>query len=297
MTTELKSQPIKRHGGKSYLAKMIVSLMPPRCTYPNGPAPDDGGWLHYVEPYFGGGAVLFANDPEGISEVVNDLDGDLTAFWETLQHDSAFEIFKRKISMIPLSETEFNRAGVCYSETLGRGDGKRKIGQAIDFFVRNRQSRQGLEKDFATMTRNRTRRGMNEQVSSWLSAIDGLEWFHERLQRVVIFNRDALDVIKQQDGKRTLYYCDPPYVHKTRSSTGEYGEHEMSDDQHRELLKALAGIAGRFLLSGYHSELYDGFAAINGWRCHEKEIDNKASSAKEKKKQIECVWTNYASVP
>ena len=43
--------PLKWHGGKYYLASKIVRLMPP----PH---------LHYVEPYFGGGAVLFARDPE-----------------------------------------------------------------------------------------------------------------------------------------------------------------------------------------------------------------------------------------
>src|SRR5262245_48010301 len=75
-------RPIKRHGGKSYLAKRIVDLMPPRAQNPNAPADDDPSWLHYVEPFFGGGAVLLALDPEGISEVANDLDGELTNFWD-----------------------------------------------------------------------------------------------------------------------------------------------------------------------------------------------------------------------
>lgn len=70
MPTAIKSQPLKWHGGKSYQAKHIISHMPPRCKNPNAPAPGDAGWLHYVEPFFGGGAVLFAQDPEGISEVV-----------------------------------------------------------------------------------------------------------------------------------------------------------------------------------------------------------------------------------
>ena len=50
--------PLKWHGGKNYLAKKIVELMPPRCKKPNAPEADDPGWLHYVEPHFGGGAVL-----------------------------------------------------------------------------------------------------------------------------------------------------------------------------------------------------------------------------------------------
>ncbi len=35
------TQPLKWHGGKSYLAKKIIELMPPH--------------LHYVETHFGGG--------------------------------------------------------------------------------------------------------------------------------------------------------------------------------------------------------------------------------------------------
>ena len=49
--------------------------------------------LHYVEPFFGGGAVLLARDPEddglwlfphkGVSEVVNDINGQLINFWRS----------------------------------------------------------------------------------------------------------------------------------------------------------------------------------------------------------------------
>lgn len=63
--------PLKCHGGKHYLAGQIVGLMPPH--------------LHYVEPYFGGGAVLFAKTSEGTSEVANDLNGNLMNFWRVLQ--------------------------------------------------------------------------------------------------------------------------------------------------------------------------------------------------------------------
>ncbi|MCA9025773.1 MAG: hypothetical protein KDA86_11250 [Planctomycetaceae bacterium] len=69
-------QPIIRHGGKHYLAERIVVLMPPRSKNSNAPAPDDPGCVHYVEPFFGDGSVLFAMAPEDISEVVNDLDGE-----------------------------------------------------------------------------------------------------------------------------------------------------------------------------------------------------------------------------
>jgi DNA adenine methylase len=62
--------PLKWHGGKYYLARRIIELMPPH--------------LHYCEPFFGGGAVLMAKDPKGVSEVVNDIYGELINFWRVL---------------------------------------------------------------------------------------------------------------------------------------------------------------------------------------------------------------------
>ena len=83
------SLPLKWHGGKSYLADWIIDHMPKH--------------LHYVEPYGGGLAVLLAKDPfddrhqwsekgheRGISEVVNDLNGELMNFWKVLQDEDSF---------------------------------------------------------------------------------------------------------------------------------------------------------------------------------------------------------------
>ncbi len=283
--------PLKWHGGKSYLADWIISLMPPRCKNPNDPARDksDNGWLHYVEPYFGGGAVLLANDPEGISEVVNDINGTLIDFWTVLQHDHLFQEFNRLAEMTPFSQDEFETARAF----VAAPNMNTNYGLAWRFFVFCRQSLSGRMKDFASLTRNRTRRGMNEQASAWLNAVDGLGAVHERLQRVVILNKPALDVIRKQDGPRTLFYLDPPYLHETRVGTDEYGDNEMTREQHGELMAALSIVKGRFLLSGYPSKMYDDCARLNGWSCHEKKIDNKAAGGKTKRKMIECVWTNF----
>ncbi len=278
-------QPIKRHGGKHYLAKKIVELMPTRARNPNAPASEDFGWVHYIEPYFGGGSVLFAMEPDGISEVVNDIDGSLTNFWRVLQDEHTFEEFKRQLQATPCSQQHFLDCQV-------RSPGGDPVEWAVAFFVVNRQSRQGLGKDFATLVRNRTRRGMNELASAWLSAIEGLPEVHERLQRVVILQGDALKIIRQQDGPRTLFYLDPPYLHETRSVTDAY-DHEMTDEQHKAMLEILSGIKGRFLLSGYRSKLYDSYAERHGWRRIDTEIDNKSGNGKTKQKRVECVWMNY----
>lgn len=296
MTKTRLIQPLKWHGGKHYLAGRIIELMPERCKNPNAPDVADPGWLHYVEPFFGGGSVLLSMDPEGISQVVNDINNELVNFWSVLAFGNVFHQFYHSVSSTPFSEAIFEATKKAPQFHGTPEDIDRTVQRAAQFFVRNRQSRQGLGKDFATLSRNRTRRGMNEQVSSWLTAIEGLPEIHRRLQGVVILNKPALDVIQQQDGPRTLFYCDPPYLHGTRSTTSEYGEHEMTVKDHAELLNALAGIEGRFLLSGYHSELYDDFARTRyarRWRCVEIDIDNKASSKKSKDIKTECVWMNY----
>ena len=133
---------------------------------------------------------------------------------------------------------------------------------------------------------------MNENVSAWLTAVAGLPQVHHRLLRVEIRNLPAVEFIRKYDHANCCFYCDPPYLHGTRSTTGEYA-YEMSDADHRELLGALTGIEGKFQLSGYHSDMYDAWAEHQGFRCVEIEIDNKASSAKTKQKKVESIWMNY----
>lgn len=267
------SLPLKWHGGKQYLADKIIGMFPDH--------------KHYVEPYFGGGAVLFRKPCEGVSEVVNDLNKDLTNFWSMLWRAECFCKLTRLCEATPFDESAWTRA----SEILDTSDDP--VLRAWAFFVKFRQSRQGLGKCFATVTRNRTRRGMNEQVSSWLSAIEGLPECHARLKRVLILNHRAIDVIKEQDGPNTLFYLDPPYLQETRTAKWSFGDYEMSHDDHGELLSRLTQIKGKFLLSGYHSQLYEYWAIRSGWSCEEIKIPNNASSSKEKRIMTECVWRNF----
>ena len=98
------SPPLKWHGGKHYLADRIIALMPKHT--------------HYVEPYFGGGAVLLRKNPEGVSEVVNDLNGELTHFWMVLQQPSEFEKFRRVVEATPFIEIRQQMARVDPAERV-----------------------------------------------------------------------------------------------------------------------------------------------------------------------------------
>jgi DNA adenine methylase len=270
-----KSGPIKWHGGKSYLAPKIIELMPPHTRY--------------CEPFFGGGAVLLQKPCDGVAEFANDLNRELTNFWSVLRDETLFKRFGFHVVSTPLSQIEFDRAR---KDNFRFADHGEDVHGAVRFFVLNRQSRQALGRDFATPT-SRLRRGMNEQVSAWLSAVDGLPEFHARLKRVEIRCMDAKEFIRELDSPETCFYCDPPYMHETRNTTKEYGEHEMSHADHEDLLVCLSEITGKFLLSGYRSELYDEAANQWGWRRIDFEIPNQASSKRTKEIKTECVWVNY----
>lgn len=73
----------------------------------------------------------------------------------------------------------------------------------------------------------------------------------------MIENRPALRVIRDHDTPSTLFYVDPPYVHDTRKMGSACYRHEMSDDDHRELLEVLLAVEGMVVLSGYPHPLYD----------------------------------------
>lgn len=264
-------QPLKWHGGKFYLAPTIISLMPKHT--------------HYVEPFFGGGSVLLQKPADGISEVVNDVHKELTTFWRVLQNETDFERFKRIIDAMPFSQVE-------WKDSLATSDDP--IRTAVNFFVRCRQSRAGKLNAFATLSRNRTRRRMNEQASSWMTAVEGLPQVAERLKRVVVFCDDAVKVIRSQDGPATLHYLDPPYLHETRVTTADY-DHEMTTDQHCELLETIDRCEGKVLISGYPNQLYD--QKLRNWSVFDILIDNKASAAKNKPRMTERVWMNYSPPP
>jgi DNA adenine methylase len=262
--------PLKTHGGKHYLARLIVPLLPEH--------------IHYVEPYAGGLSVLLRKDPTG-SELVNDIDHRIFNFWKVVSDVETFDAFHREVIFFGLSRE-------LWLEAHEHQYGTDPIADAVAFFIDCRQSRAGQQKSFTAITRTRLRRGMNGNVSEYLSAIDFLPEVHARIRRVVIECRPALEVIRREDTPDTTFYCDPPYLPETRTSPRVY-RHEMDQADHALLLGTLHGIKGKFLLSGYANPMYDDAALRYGWRRHDFQMPNHAAGGKTKRLMTESVWTNY----
>lgn len=254
---------------------------------------------HRVEVFGGSLAYTLACEPEGYSEVVNDLNQQLSTFWMVLQHRGMFSRFKAMCEATPFSEIEWGKAKQLCDETeqtligLKLSEwGVSAVTQSHAFFVMVRQSLAARQQQFSPLSRNRVRRGMNEQASAWLSAIEGLDKVHGRLQRVAIRCKDFGRVIEQEDGYETLFYLDPPYLHSTRASIGEY-KHEMTEAQHEQLLYQLSNIRGHFILSGYPSDMYDSWSERRKLTRIEVDLPNNAAGGEVKGRETEVLYANF----
>ena len=247
------------------------------------------GWLlpllpkchHYCEPFAGSGAVLLNREPSPV-ETYNDLDGEVVRFFRVLR-DHGEELI-RVCALTPFAREE-------YREAIGDGGPLGEVEQARRFFVKARQVRMGLAQSsylcrWANCKENSSG-GKSSSVSRWLNGVEGLADVAERLLRVQIEHRPAVEAIQLYDSPNTLFYCDPPYVHSTRSACDCYA-FEMDDGQHRELAAALNSIQGKAAVSGYRCELMD--ELFQGWRRYDAPVRQLAST---KAMRQECVWMNY----
>jgi len=216
-------------------------------------------------------------------ETYNDIDGEVVNFFRVLR-DQSEELLKA-IAFTPFSRQEFALALSKFANELT------DLERARRFFVRARQVRTGLAQTASlgrwANCKKTSRAGMAGVVSRWLGSVEDLPEIAERLLRVQIESRPAVEVITLYDSEDTLFYCDPPYPHETRGDSKAY-KYEMTEKDHIELAQVLQRIKGKAAISGYRCELMD--TLYQGWRCVEAPEKNCHSV---KKPRTEALWTNY----
>jgi len=238
---------------------------------------------HYCEPFSGSAAVLLNREPSQV-ETYNDLDGEVVNFFRVLRDykDRLIEA----IGLTPFAREEFEKA-CTLDPNLDA------IERARRFFVRARQVRTGLAQKASlgrwANCKQTSRAGMSGVVSRWLGSVEALPDIAERLLRVQIENRPAIEVIRLYDSPDTLFYCDPPYVHDTRGDCSAYGN-EMTDNDHRELAKVLNTVKGKVALSNYDCSLIDQLYPSPRW-FKVMGLEKTIHSTKGVRREI--LWTNY----
>jgi DNA adenine methylase len=162
------------------------------------------------------------------------------------------------------------------------------VTRAVGFVVRHQFSRGGLGRSFAWSVRPRG--GNPGDANGWRTKLEKhLDLVAERLRGVRLVVADGREAILHVTSAKTLFYCDPPYLPETRSVRKAY-RHEMTAEDHADLLAVLLSVRGQVVLSGYHSPLYD--EALKDWELVEDERKNDAGQGKIKQTRVECLWIN-----
>lgn len=264
---------IKCHGGKYYLNSWIIDHFP-----------EDYEEYDYIEPFVGGGSVILNKErcAHNRIEVINDTNLGLIQIYRALRDEPKY--FISKLKRMRYTERVFLR-----EQRKQENQFSDYMDHATNEYVVRRMSRGGLKKAFAWSERKRG--GIPGDVNAWNTMLSQLPLISRRIEDVSIFNKSAIEVLKAFNEETTLCYCDPPYLHDTRTSTDSYEEHEMTTDDHIKLSEVLTQYRGKVILSGYPSVLYK--RLYKEWNCVKKKIANHASQQKTKAYNTECLWMNY----
>jgi DNA adenine methylase len=269
-------------GGKGLMVAKLLPLFPEHRIY--------------VEAFGGAASLLLAKQPSEI-EVYNDLNTGLVEFFRVLRDPEQFAKFQHIINLTPYSRREFydNAAQWWHAEDPAE--------RAARWFMVARASFSGLFGHSWSFSVSRSSRGMPATVSRYLNAIDSLPEVAARLLRVQIEHRDAFRLFELYDGPQTFFYLDPPYYPDTRRA-GQY-EHELSAQDHEQMIMVLLTLKAKVLLSGYLCPTYQRLEKA-GWTRIDWPVTCGTASgtrtsgnlgvgaARANQRRVESAWLNYA---
>lgn len=267
MEQKIKHPVMRYHGAKFRLAPWIQSFFPDHRTY--------------VEP-FGGAAGVLLQKNKSESEVYNDLDGEISNVFFVLQDPEKSLELQRLLLFTPYSRREFE---LSYEPTDDIIERARRV------LVRSHMGfgSAGATKHI-TGFRIDSARKYGTAAHLWAKYPQQITLFCQRMQGVVVENKPALEVLKNHDRLDTLFYIDPPYKFETRNmgSNRKYYQHEMTDQDHEELLLEVEKLKGFVILSGYDNDQYNDL--LPGWG--KRKTEARISAGRGTGIRTECVWMN-----
>ncbi|MCL6437230.1 MAG: DNA adenine methylase [Rubrobacteraceae bacterium] len=260
---------VKYPGGKWRIADWIIRHMPPHDTY--------------LEPFFGSGAVFFRKKPARL-ETINDISGDVVNLFRVVREKP--EELAAAVEMTPWAREEYY---LSYDRDRATIEKTANCDPAVEaarrFLVRCWQghgSRLGSSNGWRSVL----------QVNRGPTAVPYRQWKNvpgrilaatDRLKDAQIECRPAAEIITAYRLPEVLIYADPPYVLSTRDRK-QYA-HEMTDEDHEELLDLLMRHPGPVLISGYANPLYE--SVLSDWvRVETRTLAEKA------KIREEVLWIN-----
>jgi len=200
-----------QHGGKTTIAKWILSYFPPHRTY--------------VEPFFGSGAVLLRK-PRSSVEVANDKDR------------SIINVYRQAIANPDALAAALR---ICpYHEGHDWDMGDDTLDAAVQAIAETKQKYSG-SRNSATWRSAPHHKSHHKTWHSWWQRIAPAV---ARLRELTFHCGDACDVIRRYaKHEDALFYVDPPYL-------GHEREYRESCD-YGQLVETLEGVNGYVVVSEY----------------------------------------------
>lgn len=263
---------LKYPGSKQRIANWIISQFPKHHTY--------------LEPYFGSGAILF-NKPISAIETVNDLDWDVYNLFNCIREDA--QKLASIIAMTPYARDAYEDTyKIQIDDLMGKICPYHKAQQ---FLIKCWQGHGFRTNNYKVGWKNDVQGRENMYaVYNWYRLPEWIIGIVDRLKQVQIENRPAVELIKRHNYSNVFIYCDPPYLLDTRASK-QY-KHEMSEQDHVELLELLLQHKGPVMISGYESDLYN--EILKEW--HKNHIQSNAEHCNGGNR-TETIWMNYDLEP
>ena len=248
------------YGGKFSAAEWIVSHLPRHTSY--------------YEPFVAAGSVLLHMQPCTF-ETVTDTNGRLVNLL-TMIRDRVDELVQ-KIALTPWAEAEWE---------LGQQQADDPLEDARRFwFVCWSSIRGGPPHPGNSFRWNGNPDNRYASHSKTAKHHDLLR-IARRLEHVQILHRSAFDVLPTFLDTDALIYADPPYVLETRTRKDGYGQHEFTEEHHRQLADMLTRHKGTAVISGYRSDLYAELYEAVGWQ----RVDSEQYQTNSGAARVESLW-------
>lgn len=221
---------------------------------------------------------MLLRKPRSYAEIYNDKGGELCNLFRVVRDNG--EALRRVLFLTPFSRDDYRESFEVSEDPVEQA--RRTVVRSMMGFGSN-----SLCRDIKSGFRSNSNRSGTTPAHDWTNYPECLVTIIERLRGVVIENRDAREIMERHDRPDCLHYCDPPYVHETRSymtAHGNHGyDHEMTDADHHELAAFLRGLNGMVVVSGYDCPLYA--ELYRGWRTEKRRA--LADGARERE---ETMW-------
>jgi len=262
---------LRYFGGKSWIAKRLISLFPEDHTYNT-----------FVDLFGGGGHVITQKAPTTRVEVFNDTDADLVNFLLVMAGPQREE-FKCRLRFLPTSRYLFEK---WQNEWFLGIRPNCQLERAVRYYYIQRMKIVPHPNEKSGFRSSKTK----NTAIDFQNSINNLDEFAERFRNVIIEQKDFREIIEMYDSPYTLFFCDAPYVNKEHLYKGGFRKND-----HIELAKLLSKIKGKAMVTYYAHPLI--LELYSSWRLETVDAAvggvTKSELGQTRNRKTEHIFMNY----